>query len=296
MQQRHGKLVWKKQLGTSSDDYSWGVATDRQGNVLIVTNDFVAKYSPKGSLLWKKKLDIYGDNYSWGVATDRQGNVLIVTNDFVAKYSPKGSLLWKKELDSFGDDSSWGIATDSQGNVLITGDDVSYSGGGSYTGDSFVAKYSPNGMLLWKKKLVVQDGYLNWARAVATDSRGNVFVSGFTDGSFAGQNKGLYDAWVAKYDPNGKLVWKKQLGTSDFDYSGGVATDRQGNVFISGYTTPDLFSYGGEFAWVARYSSDGKLIWWRRERTLGVTSAFDVTTDNNGHVLVTGDTSGDLGD
>jgi hypothetical protein len=30
-----GKLQWTKQLGTSSDDYSYGVVTDSSGNVYI---------------------------------------------------------------------------------------------------------------------------------------------------------------------------------------------------------------------------------------------------------------------
>jgi hypothetical protein len=72
--------------------------------------------------------------------------------------------------------------------------------------DAWVAKYKvgPNGstQVLWKKQL--GSSKFDTSRGVATDSQGNVFITGYTDGSFAGQNKGGDDAWVAKYDPNGK--------------------------------------------------------------------------------------------
>jgi hypothetical protein len=176
-----------------------------------------------------------------------------------------------------------------------------YVGGGDFVGDAFVAKYSPEGTLLWTKQLVNPDPDESepviWALDVATDTRENVFISGFTNVSLAGENKRFYDAWVAKYDSKGKLLWKKQRGTSEFDVSLGVATDSQGNVFISGDSSPVKDSDVGYYAWVGRYSSDGKLTWWRREGSRpGLESATDVATDSNGHVLVTGVTTGNLGD
>ena len=42
------------------------------------------------------------------------------------------------------------------------------------------------------------------------------------------------DAWVAKYDAAGHVLWKRQLGTADYDYASGVATDAAGNVYLTG--------------------------------------------------------------
>jgi hypothetical protein len=97
-----------------------------------------------------------------------------------------------------------------------------------------VAKYSPEGTLLWTKQLGTSD--YDSSLGVATDSQGNVFISGETSGALAGSNKGDKDAWVAKYSPEGTLLWTKQLGSSGDDGSPGVATGSQGNVFISGVT------------------------------------------------------------
>jgi septum formation inhibitor MinC len=319
-----GTLLWTKQLGTSASDISWGVATDSQGNVFISGytggalagsnkgefDAWVAKYSPEGTLLWTKQLGTSDYDYSLGVSTDSQGNVFISGytggalagsnkggDAWVAKYSSKGTLLWTKQLGSSDYDYSLGVSTDSQGNVFISGFTYgALAGGNKGSSDAWVAKYSPEGTLRWRKQLGSSD--TDDSLGVATDSRGNVFISGATDGALAGSNKGFYDAWVAKYSPEGTLLWTKQLGSSDYDDSNGVATDSQGNVFISGYTEGALkgSNRGGFDAWVAKYSPNGKLWWLRQEGTRRSDSAIGVATDSNGHVLVTGYTEGNLGD
>jgi hypothetical protein len=262
-------LLWKKQLGTSTSDVSYGVATDSQGNV------FISGYTA-GVLAGSNK----GDADAW-----------------VAKYSPEGTLLWTKQLGSSRSDDSYGVATDSQGNVFISGTTTGALAGsnkGYY--DAWVAKYSPEGTLLWTKQLGTSTYDASYD--VATDSQGNVFISGDTAGALAESNKGSDDAWVAKFSPEGTLRWRKQLGTLDADISYGVATDSGGNVFTAGYTGGALkgSNRGYYDAWVAKYSPNGKLWWRRQEGTSEFDVSYGVATDNNGHVLVTGDTFGNLGD
>ncbi len=92
--------------------------------------------------------------------------------------------------------------------------------------------------------------------SVATDAEGNVYLSGFTEGSLGGPYRGgRGDAWVAKYSAGGALRWKRQLGTSEQDWSAGVATDDDGNIYISGKTGGSLggASEGIDDAFVAKY-------------------------------------------
>ena len=49
---------------------------------------------------------------------------------------------------------------------------------------------------------------------VSADGLGNVYISGYTDGSLGGPNAGGTDAFVSKYDAAGTLQWTRQLGTS----------------------------------------------------------------------------------
>ena len=71
---------------------------------------------------------------------------------------------------------------------------------------------------------------------VSADGLGNVYISGYTDGSLGGPNAGSDDAFVSKYDAAGNFQWTRQLGTSATDDSYGVSADGLGNVYFSGYT------------------------------------------------------------
>ncbi len=148
---------------------------------------------------------------------------------------------WVRQLGTSENDASGGVATDGDGNVYVSGD-TSGSLGGPYQGgydDAWVAKYSADGALLWKRQLGTSED--DGSGSVATDADGNVYLSGFTEGSLGGPYQGGYgDAWVAKYSADGALLWKRQLGTSELDLSGGVATDGEGNVYISGLTGGSL--------------------------------------------------------
>jgi hypothetical protein len=108
--------------------------------------------------------------------------------------------------------------------------------------------------LRWTRQLGTSEDDISLG--VATDGDGNVYISGWTEGSLGGTNfNQLADAWLAKYSAEGALRWKRQLRTSGYDYSLGVATGGKGNVYISGGTTGSLggAQQGGADAFVAKY-------------------------------------------
>jgi hypothetical protein len=170
-----------------------------------------------------------------------------------------------------------------------------YAAGFDSGPDAFVAKYATDGELMWRNQLGTPDW--DYSNSVSTDADGDIYISGFTNGSLAGPNNGQWAAWVAKYSAAGKLLWKRQLGTPGGDFSNGVATDGDRNVYISGSTYGSLggANQGLEDAWIAKYSTHGVLRW---KRQLG-TSADDVSkgvaTNGEGNVYISGSTYGSLG-
>jgi hypothetical protein len=270
-----GALIWKRQFGSPDDDTASGVATDDKGNVYIsgytltygpsgdTVQAWVAKYSAAGALLWQRQLPRARANLNLadGVATDRDGNAYVIGHEgldsaWLAKYSEAAVLLWQKELGSL--DSyilPGGVATGNKGDVYISGTTGGDLGGPSQGGnDASIAKYSAAGDLLWKRQLGTPTD--DRATGVATDDKGDVYITGTTGGALAGRNQGADDAWLAKYSASGFLLWKRQLGTPTTDFAWGIATDHDGDIYITGFTDGSLGgpNEGSNDAWIAKYS------------------------------------------
>jgi hypothetical protein len=224
-----GNLLWAEQLGTSSDDRSYGVSADSLGNVYI--SGFT-----DGSLGGANAGDF---------------------DAFVSKYDDAGNLVWTEQLGTSSDDVSYGVSADSLGNVYIAGSTKGSLGGVNSgreeTPDAFVSKYDSAGNLLWTEQLGTRG--FDTSRGVSADSLGNVYISGHTSGTLGGASAGSTDAFVSKYDDAGNLLWTEQLGTISFDWSHGVSADARGNVYISGRTWGNLDGANtGGGAFVTKFS------------------------------------------
>jgi hypothetical protein len=98
-------------------------------------------------------------------------------------------------------------------------------------------------------------------------------------------------------DDGGRRLWSRQPGTSDFDVAYGVATDKDGNVYVVGSTNGALGGPNNGLldAWVIKFDGDGHRLWTRQPGTSEVDWANGVATDTNGNVYVVGYTGGALG-
>jgi hypothetical protein len=96
----------------------------------------------------------------------------------------------------------------------------------------------------------------DYAASVASDPAGidNTYVAGLTyspdfpvtpgafqtklagNGSLANPNAIASDAFVAKFAPDGTLLWSTFLGGSSDDFATGVAVDAAGNILVAGWT------------------------------------------------------------
>jgi hypothetical protein len=135
------------------------------------------------------------------------------------------------------------------------------------------------------------------ATGVATDSSGNVYVTGGTEGGLDGTNAGSGDLYVVKYNSSSTKQWTKQLGTSSLDFAEGVATDSSGNVYVTGDTEGGLdgnSSTGGNDLFVVKYNSSGTKQWTKQLGTSSDDYASGVATDSSANVYVTGYTRGGL--
>jgi hypothetical protein len=135
---------------------------------------------------------------------------------------------------------------------------------------------------------------------VVTDGAGNVFIAGFTEGVLNGNAmQGARDAFVAKYDASGSLVWQRNLGdASTYTTGSSLAVDSAGNAVIGGYTDAGLGGNPaptGQDYFIAKYGADGTLLWVRQAGANSQTSSTNgLATDSAGDIYIAGNTTGGL--
>ena len=311
--------LWVKELGSADAHFfPTGIATDGDGNIVVsgvtdgalggpgqgATDTVVAKYAADGQLLWIRQFGTPDyDASGGGIATDGGGNVFVAgqaidpsyetSYAWVAKYDGSGRFLWQGQRHASQWDDAQAVAADGSGNVVVAGTTI---GAPETYVDGWVAKYDPDGRLKWTRRLDAADYLQSYdpAFGVATDGSGNVLVCGLTEGSLAGPTRGSYDGWVVKYDPDGRVLWKHQIGTATGESAKSVTADGNGNVIVAG-TTDGSFagpSRGKDDVWVVKYNAAGRFMW---RRQLGTDTNDDVTgvvADMDGAVILAGNTNG----
>jgi hypothetical protein len=132
---------------------------------------------------------------------------------------------------------------------------------------------------------------------VAIDHAGNCYVAGFTRGSLDGANLGQEDAFIAKYDPDGRQLWIRQFGTPQTDSIADVAVGPSGNCYVGGSTHGNLAgqNQGGADILLAKFSPDGQRLW-VRQRGSANDDAITGLAVVNGKCVVSGYTLGSLFD
>lgn len=161
--------------------------------------------------------------------------------------------------------------------------------------DAYLFKYDNAGNLLWSKQFGTADE--DRGTGVSVDGIGNIYVSGWTNGSMQGVNAGNYDAFLTKFDPAGNQSWTQQIGTARNDYNLSVAIDSLGNALVSGSTTGDLAATNtgtGFDLHLAKYDSTGNQIWIRQRGTSSEEAAEAVAVDPLGNAYIAGYTQGNL--
>jgi Ca2+-binding RTX toxin-like protein len=171
------------QLGTPEIEFSWQIDHDNQGN-LYTMGRTTGNFGGPGS--FKGKEDVW-----------------------LAKNSPDGTLQWIRQFGTPDVDTFYlgGLAINQATNAIyltgITNGNLGGTNAGSF--DAWVASYDTSGNQTWLKQFGTAQ--LDYATSIAVDSNsGNIFLTGFTEGSLGAVNKGSTDAWVAKLDSSGNFL------------------------------------------------------------------------------------------
>ena len=248
--------------------------------------------------------------------------VIIITEAFNGVRAQVPSFSYAEQEGGDGMDSGYSITTDACGNSIVTGcfqktatfgkaggNQVLLTATGVSYGkqDLFIAKYDPEGELIWVKQAasggsrdLTVCGY-----SVRTDRNCQVFVTGYFNGDVAlGStilNSSSNDAFIAKLDADGNFLWAKKVGGPGNDKGKSIYTDSLGNAVVTGwfqYTANvgdvTFTSGGGSDVFIAKYDSNGDFIWARQGNGTGSDYGNAIAADAQGNVLVSGVFNGSL--
>ncbi|MEM9659817.1 MAG: SBBP repeat-containing protein, partial [Planctomycetota bacterium] len=237
-------------------------------------------------------------SFSEGVSAG-PGTSAVPAEAFLARYNPSGDLLWSETLGIPAYQESFNAVTvDSSGSVIVAGNtrgDLLDENRG--TTDLVGAKYHPNGVREWARQLGASGA--DWGRGITTDSLGNIFVAGTTQGFDSPGLGGTHiddgwDAYVAKLDIAGNVQSIEQFGGARWNESNSIATDAMGNVYITGNEADESLSNSAIF--VRKMDSDGALIWSTTIDTESQDDGEAIAIDSDGSVFVGGETLGAIAD
>jgi uncharacterized delta-60 repeat protein len=263
-----GQQLWSAQFGgVCAFAAPAGVAADANGNAyvtgLIENANFTGQdvatiaYSSAGDVLWVRRYPAGTSPKVLGIGVDSAANVYIngsfgggmvgIPISSLA-YASDGTLLWSTVDYSCIPQA---MAQDGTGNIYVTG---LYRTMMSFGYDFATLAYSNTGARLWANYYNGPQNADDYARSVAADANGHVYVVGCTS-----NNVGSKCVTIA-YTGNGLPLWTniynapRQLNAS----ASAVAVGTNGSVFVTGA----CIGPGGtnDFATIA-FSSAGLPLW-----------------------------------
>jgi hypothetical protein len=236
---------------------------------------------------------------------------------FLVKFDSLGLRQWGTYYGGSSGDRGSSCSEDASGNLYLTGWTYSYNdiatAGGHQTinggsNDAFLVKFSPLGVRIWGTYYGADgsdDGYY-----CATDSSGNVFMSGSTlstttsiatTGAHQTTHGGFYDAFLVKFNASGTCLWCTYYGGTGSEYAYSSTTDFSGNVYLAGITLTTVsnnsiassgahqVNTGGSWdAFLVKFDPSGTRLWGTYYGGSSIDYGASCISDLSGNVYLAG--------
>ncbi|MBU1219445.1 SBBP repeat-containing protein, partial [Myxococcota bacterium] len=185
---------------------------------------------------------------------------------------------------------------DSEGNLIVVGiTQCGFDGQDSYgDNDGVVVKFDKYGNKLWTR--VLGTSGRDYFYGVASDSSGNIFVTGWTNSGWFNDNKGHIDAVVIKLDSEGNFEWGIQEGTTGEDVASSVVV-KDNIVYVAGYSQGNFLGHvsnGSYDYYIIKINQEGEIIDSMLDGGPSVDSVYNIKADNQGNLYLIGNTSSNL--
>ena len=209
-----GNVVWSRYFGGSNNDRSYSVLETNDNHFLLVGSSESTDFDITNS---KGSYDF------WAV-----------------KVSNSGDLIWQKSYGGSGIEIAYDAVKTNDGNYIIVGDTRSSDGDVSTlkgSADFWVIKINDtDGSLLWERTYGGTD--FESARAIIKTQSGDYAITGSSKSDTVDLtlNYGQNDVWVIKINDSGNLLWEKNFGGSQLDFSYGIVESTNEALIVAGNT------------------------------------------------------------
>jgi outer membrane protein assembly factor BamB len=323
-----GTLLWVRFFGAETSGSTlpsasaFSLAVDRERNIVLAgthngtihfggrrldSGAFIVKLDGDGRHLWSLPIRGGGLFAPRAIVTDRDDNIAVAGffdgalnfghgvrisrqsgTPFLVKLTPEGRARWALVPPRDGDGS--GLAVDSENRLYFCGTTSL-----SFGPEPFLHKVSPDGQVLWSRRLA---GSMGFGNGVAVHGNRVVFVGSFTQSfTFRGHEVRASsdgDAFLVAYTREGEERWARNFGWGGLD----VAMDQRDGVVVTGiYNDGDdlglgpLPGVGGPWPdnlFVLKVNRIDGTSLWSQGFALGVAESVRVSETKEGESVVTG--------
>jgi hypothetical protein len=238
--------------------------------------------------------------------------IIFASSTFTTAQTVLPQWSWASTIAGSGTDVPKAIAADSRNGVYCFGTTNSDTlrvgwpllplpgAGGT---DCYLVKYDTLGTPQWAKRFGNSGNQS--AVSITTDKNSDVIISGhFTGTIFINGttlvSTGGQDIFVAKFRPDGSLVWARRFGGNADDNAGALHCDDQLNIYMVGkyagtnfaLGTINLSNCGTHNLFYGKLDSNGNASWARRGCTGANSYFYDVKSNAQGYIVFVGSLEG----
>lgn len=293
----NGVRKWSTYYGGNHEDGATDIAISKLGDIYVCGN---TKASNAISTESSHQFTLGGDN-----------------DAFLVRFDQNGTRIWGTYYG--GSNSEWGssLAVDEKGDIYLCGSTSSTNSIAtensfdtilSGQNDVFLTKFSSNGERIWGTYF---GG--NWSdepTSIAVDNNGYIYICGSTSstkdfatsGSFQENQNGFFDAFLAKFTPDGYREWATYYGGIGYDVGSEVTTFNGEDIYLCGSTSSltnissvdaHQQTHGGGYydAFLVKFDKNGNRKWGTYYGGIGNDNSLSTTTDNFGNIYFCGSTS-----
>ena len=289
-----GTLLWSTYFDEGFQEQARAILPTADGNFLIVgniinkvgenENIFLLKIDPKGRKIWSKQFGTSFAERASGAALDPDGGFLVVgsikdaeedEDILLVRFDAGGNAQWVRSYGTPRADVGAAIVVlPGKSGLALAGNSRNEKG---FDNDIVLYRLDTAGKSLWDRR--IGNPFREEVRDLLVTKSGELVLSGLYNDN--------PDAYVAKYDLSGNLLWERLVGENGVEEEANAITElTDGSLVLTGLKVIGMVNVD---IFIAKLSAEGQILW---QKNLGdpeaAEEARDIRATADGGYVITG--------